>query len=258
MGNLTLQLPGRLLDSQGISPLLSLSYGTLQFLRRCHFLPGDYFTDGFLLKAYSKLEVAHLLPNVCCSEIETIRHVFFNNTIATNVWKYFAEIFGVSKEKIVNIQQAIKLWSLSCPTKGYIRQIVPVIILWVLWEARNKQKHEGRVYSFQLIQKRIHNIILNIGRTELQNYSHWKGNLYVAVSLNITVLHHKKKRPQVLHWIRPPSGKLKLNREQNAAPDWIAKEARNSRQEFFWEHRSMHKKLKAVVMLEQGIPYIRG
>ncbi|GAA0170509.1 reverse transcriptase [Lithospermum erythrorhizon] len=148
---------------------------------------------------------------VCCSETESIDHVFFKNTIAYNIWRLFAEIFGASNEEIHNTHQAIKVWSLSSPSKGHIRHIVPIIILWVFWEARNKKKHTGRDYSFQLIRKRIQNFILNLGRAELMQYKHWKGNLYVAVSLSIPILQKRKNKPQILLWTRPPLGQFKLN-----------------------------------------------
>ncbi|GAA0186748.1 hypothetical protein LIER_34036 [Lithospermum erythrorhizon] len=148
---------------------------------------------------------------ICCNQVESLQHVFFTNTVAANIWSSFVEDFGFSPAPITNIHQAFKSWSLCCSTKGHVRQLMPVIILWVLWEARNKAIHENRAYSFITIRIRIENLLFYLGKAELLHYKHWTWDLLVAQRLNITVLRTARKPPIVLKWLKPPSGKLKVN-----------------------------------------------
>ncbi|GAA0174958.1 hypothetical protein LIER_41825 [Lithospermum erythrorhizon] len=148
---------------------------------------------------------------ICCNHVESLQHVFFTNKVAANIWTSFAEDFGFSSTPITNIHQAFKTWSICCNTKGHVRQLIPVIILWVIWEARNKAIHENRAYTFISIRIRIGNLIYYLGKAELLNYKHWKGDLHVAQKVNITVHRTARKPPIVLKWFKPPSGKLKVN-----------------------------------------------
>ncbi|GAA0167741.1 reverse transcriptase [Lithospermum erythrorhizon] len=148
---------------------------------------------------------------VCCNHVESLQHVFFTNPVAANIWSSFAEDFGFSSNPITNIQHAFQVWSLCCSTKGHVRQLIPVIILWALWEARNKAIHEHRVFSFKTIRTRIENLLYYLGKADLLHYKHWKGDLHVAQRLNITVYRSPRKPPLLLKWIKPPRGKLKVN-----------------------------------------------
>ncbi|GAA0140830.1 hypothetical protein LIER_42630 [Lithospermum erythrorhizon] len=168
-----------------------------------HWLPVDSILQSRNLSLASKC--------VCCNQVESLQHVFFSNTVAANIWISFAEDFGFSSDPITSIHQAFKSWSLCCTTKGHVRQLIPVIILWVLWEARNKVIHEQRVYSFSSIRIRIENLIYYLGKAELLSYKHWKGDLMVAQRLHISVHKATRKPPTVLKLLKPPSGKLKVN-----------------------------------------------
>ncbi|GAA0152030.1 hypothetical protein LIER_37404 [Lithospermum erythrorhizon] len=148
---------------------------------------------------------------VCCHNIETIPHVFFTNKIAANIWDHFALLFGLPQVLFNNVNQVILHWSLNSNTVGHIRQVMPVIILWVLWEFRNKTKHGELTYEFQNIQKRIEHLIIYLGKTELLQYKHWKGDFNVAVAFGIKVYKPVQKRPYILSWHRPTQGNLKLN-----------------------------------------------
>ncbi|GAA0172418.1 hypothetical protein LIER_41331 [Lithospermum erythrorhizon] len=134
------------------------------------------------------------------SFLETLQHVFFGSPTAFNIWSYYAELFGIIPSDINNVAQALTVWSLSTDTPGHIRHIVPILILWALWEARNKAKHGERQYSFQAIKKRIDNIIHYIGRADLLHYKHWRGDYNVAVLFKIPVQKPQLRPPQSLKW----------------------------------------------------------
>ncbi|GAA0187483.1 hypothetical protein LIER_34771 [Lithospermum erythrorhizon] len=83
----------------------------------------------------------------CCSHIETLEHIFFSNPIADELWKHFAGLIGIRYATFQNVNEALTTWSLSA-TPGHIRQVAPIVILWSLWEARNKKKHLNVTYSY--------------------------------------------------------------------------------------------------------------
>ncbi|KAG9141589.1 hypothetical protein Leryth_027277, partial [Lithospermum erythrorhizon] len=78
---------------------------------------------------------------VCCSDLETIEHVFFSNGIVAKVWDGLASLLGFHHTPFTNDQSVITAWTLSVKTTGHIRQIVPIVTLWALWETRNRRKH---------------------------------------------------------------------------------------------------------------------
>ncbi|GAA0152466.1 hypothetical protein LIER_10942 [Lithospermum erythrorhizon] len=96
---------------------------------------------------------------LCCTQEETIAHVFFSNPIADRIWMHFATMIDIAHHNLINVQEALITWSLSASEKGHIRQVVPVVILWALWEARNKAKHHNVKYNFHRILSRINNLL---------------------------------------------------------------------------------------------------
>ncbi|GAA0172058.1 hypothetical protein LIER_25959 [Lithospermum erythrorhizon] len=197
----------------------------------------------------------------------------------------------------VTQEQVLNEWSLPAPYKGHARQLVPVVIIWALWEARNKAKHGTRRYTLANIQARVGNLVYYIGRTDILHLKHWKGDLNVAAEWNVQIFQPIAKPPRLLSWHRPPNGIDKLNVdgaykngvgglggvlrnsqghrlaavdaeiqavlqvlkwEQNMAADHVAKEVMKRGARLIWEPGQESVQLKAIVALEgPGLPYIR-
>ncbi|KAK4734481.1 hypothetical protein R3W88_008742 [Solanum pinnatisectum] len=92
---------------------------------------------------------SNISPNCrCCSvpERETSEHLFQNGEVARVVWQYFNGAAGINH--LTYLKQSIRKW---WDTGGNARvkvvfQVVPMIILWVLWKRRNTILHGG-IYS---------------------------------------------------------------------------------------------------------------
>ncbi|GAA0146460.1 hypothetical protein LIER_42910 [Lithospermum erythrorhizon] len=147
----------------------------------------------------------------CCRNVESLNHVFLTNQIAIQVWDHYARIFGIRKQIFTHIHLVFKAWSLTVSDKGHIRRLIPVLILWSLWVARNKAKHGEQRYSFHGIVQRINRCLAITIPSGIMQFKHWKGDLGVAALFNVQPLKPRPRKPMKLLWINPPSGHYKLN-----------------------------------------------
>ncbi|KAL2533946.1 Retrotransposon [Abeliophyllum distichum] len=67
----------------------------------------------------------------CCSEIETIQHVFIDSPVAHQVWQYFSASFGIPLKVGEMLQHRFKTWRFSGQfvNGGHIRIIIPLLVL---------------------------------------------------------------------------------------------------------------------------------
>ncbi|GAA0160574.1 reverse transcriptase [Lithospermum erythrorhizon] len=148
---------------------------------------------------------------VCCAQEETINHVFFTNPIAQQLWSYFAGLLGKRSTNIQSLQQVLRNWSLSVSTAGHIKQVTPVVILWALWEARNKAKHVAVPYTFERMRGRIMSLLTMISRANLTLLKFWTGDTDMAKKLGAHCRPVRINRPLPLCWEKPMNGAIKLN-----------------------------------------------
>ncbi|GAA0141642.1 hypothetical protein LIER_35428 [Lithospermum erythrorhizon] len=111
----------------------------------------------------------------CCWSIESHNHVFLTNPIAIQVWDHYVGMFGIWQQIFTQLHLVFKAWSLTVSEKGYIRRLIPVLILLSLWVARNKAKHSEQRYCFHGIVKRINHCLSIIVHSGMLYYKHWKG-----------------------------------------------------------------------------------
>ncbi|GAA0151792.1 hypothetical protein LIER_43153 [Lithospermum erythrorhizon] len=105
----------------------------------------------------------------------------------------------------------LRVWSLSVKVKGHIRQLIPVVILWVLWEARNKAKQASEPYSFQRICSRVSNLLITISKATMTKAEYWTGESFLVSQLGVSVLVPKAKQIRLHSWDKPQEGQPKLN-----------------------------------------------
>ncbi|KAL2526562.1 RNase H domain-containing protein [Abeliophyllum distichum] len=79
----------------------------------------------------------------CCSATETIQHLFIDSPIAVHVWEHFYDIFHITLRPLESFQYRFQAWRFSGQfvRQGHIRTIVPILILWYIWTARNYMKY---------------------------------------------------------------------------------------------------------------------
>ncbi|GAA0147841.1 reverse transcriptase [Lithospermum erythrorhizon] len=147
----------------------------------------------------------------CCQQVETLEHIFFSSNIADQVSGHFAQMVGIKHIQFSSIQQVLSAWSLFVSTKGHIRQVIPMVLLLVLWEARNRAKHSAARYSFIQICQRITSILTANGRANMIQAKFWSGDSYLASILGAQTLIKHRARPTLLSWSPPIKGTLKLN-----------------------------------------------
>ncbi|GAA0157176.1 hypothetical protein LIER_38412 [Lithospermum erythrorhizon] len=147
----------------------------------------------------------------CCGQVETIEHVFFSNHIAEQTWAHYAGLLGIKWDRLNSLQQVMAKWSLSASTKGHIQQVLPIIITWALWEARNNAKHSAARISFQQICSRINKLLIINSKANMQHSKFWAGDSFIGDYLGVTVMVKKQQAPTLCRWERPEAGGLKLN-----------------------------------------------
>ena len=65
-------------------------------------------------------------------EIESVTHLFFECTVARNVWNIVEEVFGIN---ISNFESLATKW--LCNTRYMHINIVSAAVLWSIWNNRN-------------------------------------------------------------------------------------------------------------------------
>ncbi|KAI0494122.1 hypothetical protein KFK09_024253 [Dendrobium nobile] len=88
----------------------------------------------------------------CCCQYEDIDHLFVNGLIAKNVWSYFNNI---SDKNDMLIDSLILMFHNWChPKKGHLFNLIPILIIWYIWNSRNQAKHENcKMDAIDIIEK---------------------------------------------------------------------------------------------------------
>ncbi|XP_071923092.1 uncharacterized protein [Coffea arabica] len=85
----------------------------------------------------------------CLSHVETVGHLFATGPVAMAVWGFFQRRFGILKAQPSSLSARVLLWfsSASPSSRGHIRTVVPVLILWFLWQSRNSARFDGACFG---------------------------------------------------------------------------------------------------------------
>ncbi|KAL0907215.1 hypothetical protein M5K25_025769 [Dendrobium thyrsiflorum] len=182
---------------------IPLSYSVLAWRVIKNFLPVDnlMWNKGFSFP--SKCQ--------CCANIEDINHVFAYGECAYKVWNHFFGLANMDNNSVNNGILAI----LNCwvnKSKGHILNIIPVLILWYLWQARNDAKHNDIKIDSSLVILKVKHKILSFYAVKLISENNFKHCLHLAGKLGIffenTSVNHQDK---IVKWIKPSSPFVKLN-----------------------------------------------
>ncbi|KAL0281810.1 UNVERIFIED_CONTAM: putative ribonuclease H protein [Sesamum radiatum] len=149
---------------------------------------------------------------LCCEDTETIPHLFLHNAHSLEAWGFFAAKFQVNIPHTNDIVLLIQSWKTRLGTKSHIRDVIPLLILWNIWNLRNESKYEGVAFKASNIIRKTMTYLHNLQKSGILETDHVKGDLFSISSLHIHI-HQKTQRHKAItvHWRKPPEGWYKLN-----------------------------------------------
>ncbi|KAL2512776.1 Uncharacterized protein Adt_18376 [Abeliophyllum distichum] len=149
----------------------------------------------------------------CCSEIETIQHVFIDSPMAHQVWQHFLAIFGISLKVGEMLQHRFQTWRFSSQfvKGGHIRTIISLLVLWFIWTARNDVKHRRISMEPSRIIWRVHHTIFLLHTGKLFQFVHWHGNFDLTPHFGITLISPTPNPPTLVYWYSPSVESAKIN-----------------------------------------------
>ncbi|KAI0519126.1 hypothetical protein KFK09_006566 [Dendrobium nobile] len=148
----------------------------------------------------------------CCANIESIFHIFINSTLAQKVWNHFSTLAGVDVSAFHgDLKDMLALWFTK--GKGHIFNLLPILIIWYLWKARNESKHEGIKMDENQIIANIRNKMLQLISVYLISYKNFKHCNALAdyLGINAAAANVEMGRVRIVYWVKPNFPFVKLN-----------------------------------------------
>ncbi|KZV43060.1 hypothetical protein F511_04452 [Dorcoceras hygrometricum] len=143
----------------------------------------------------------------CCEQEESLDHLFFSSSVATQVWTHFGSIFGVAQPKQASNWKININWR----ARGHLRECIPFLILWFLWIGRNDSKHRLICLRPAVIIRRIRYYIFTAASSGLLKAEHWQGVHALAQNFLVQVRGIRRTTVSTIYWIKPPDTWFKLN-----------------------------------------------
>nr|XP_027093665.1 uncharacterized protein LOC113714069 [Coffea arabica] len=124
--------------------------------------------------------------------------------MAAQVWSFFRRRFGILHLNSQSISVECLSWfpSTSSVSANHIRAVIPCLILWSLWQARNKSRFEGARLEPQGVIWAVGSVVERLGRAKMFSSAHFKG---------VATWRPRATRRLVISWKLPPHGAVKLN-----------------------------------------------
>ncbi|KAL2455081.1 RNase H domain-containing protein [Abeliophyllum distichum] len=119
----------------------------------------------------------------CCSSIETIQHLFIDSCIANQFVR-----------------------------QGHIRTIVPLLILWFIWTARNDAKYQDISMEPKRIIWKVYHTISLLHTGHLFRVIHWRGDMDITPLFGISLTTSSLPPSALVYWHTPPRGSYKCVR----------------------------------------------
>lgn len=141
-------------------------------------------------------------------------HLFLQSDWAIPLWSHFEAIFEFQSELYrTSVLSCYLSWSLpgnSLCRVDFIRRLIPILVVCELWKSRNASKFEGKPLN-------IHAAIWKINRSikELLSIKKFEedrpSDLSILQNFQLSLAPVKERRPTLVSWLLPPSGRFKLN-----------------------------------------------
>ncbi|XP_020681381.1 uncharacterized protein LOC110098793 [Dendrobium catenatum] len=144
----------------------------------------------------------------CCANLETVHHVFVSSPIAVKVWNYFKEIFHVNGGgPTCSVFNLLEVWMVR--VKGHVRNVIPLLIFWFIWLARNDSRINNVGMNHLTIIARIKDKIFALFSANLLSYKSFdkiSSSVEIFGIAGIVALVNKFS-----YWSSPNSNCFKLN-----------------------------------------------
>ncbi|KAI0491773.1 hypothetical protein KFK09_026033 [Dendrobium nobile] len=185
----------------------------------------EYLSRG-CLKGYIPVDVRLQMKGFqlsskcqCCSDIETIDHIFISSPIAQTVWTYFGNIANKPYSAINNDFMSVsKNW--FHVSKGHIFNLIPILIVWFIWKSRNEAKHNAISMDAMAIVSNVKYKINQMHSYKLISKKHFSNCIHLAKLLGInfsTISNTCVDR--MVKWIKPKPPYVKLNTDGSLGPN---------------------------------------
>ncbi|KAL0456102.1 UNVERIFIED_CONTAM: hypothetical protein Slati_0949400 [Sesamum latifolium] len=89
-------------------------------------------------------------------------------------------------------------YSSSFSSRGHIRLLIPILIMWSTWKAQNNSKFNGVRFSSQGIIKSVLAYLWKLYRARTMTIHHWKGDVEVARKLGFSLCATKQPVPKLV------------------------------------------------------------
>ncbi|KAL2474837.1 Uncharacterized protein Adt_35573 [Abeliophyllum distichum] len=149
----------------------------------------------------------------CCSAIETIQHLFIDSCVANQVWRHLLDIFHVTLRPMEGFEYHFQSWRFSGQfvRQGHIRTIVPLLILWFIWTARNDAKYQDIYMEPKRIIWKVYHTISLLHTGCMFRVIHWRGDMDITPLFGISLTTPSLSPPVLIYWRTPPEGSYKVN-----------------------------------------------
>nr|XP_027096084.1 uncharacterized protein LOC113715980 [Coffea arabica] len=154
----------------------------------------------------------------CLLEQESLVHLFVKGPVAREVWRSFCQRFGIIDPRFSSVSAMVLAWltSTSLVSRDHIRTVVPIVILWFLWKARNKALFEGEIFEARRVVSAVDEFVKQLGATARLSAAHFRGDMgdpWIGRCTRPV----KRKTAQAVSWSRPPWQHVKLNTDASVS-----------------------------------------
>ncbi|XP_027102972.1 uncharacterized protein [Coffea arabica] len=156
---------------------------------------------------------------LCCQlEEELVVHLFVTSPVAREVWSSFCQRFGIIDPRSTSVSAMVLTWlsSTSVISRDHIMTVVPLVILWFLWKARNKALFEGEIFEAHRVVSLVDGFVKQLGAAKKLLACYFRGDIRDP-RVGLSTRPVKRKTAQAVSWKRPPMHHVKLNMDASVS-----------------------------------------
>ncbi|XP_071917245.1 uncharacterized protein [Coffea arabica] len=154
----------------------------------------------------------------CLLEEESLVHLFVTGPVAREVWSSFCQRFGIIDPRSSSVSVMVLTWlsSTSLVSRDHIRTVVPLVILWFLWKARNRALFKGEIFEARRVVSSVDGFVKQLEAATKLLACHFRGDMRDPW-VGLCTRPMKRKTAQAVSWKRPPLHHVKLNTDASVS-----------------------------------------